>query len=420
MKRFLQFAVEQTLLGDATGVKEYAVALAVYDKPESFDPRTDPIVRVEASRLRAKLREYYEDEGRDDPVVISIRKGGYSAVFKKRRKTSPRKVALDGHVAGPRNPEAHHLYLMGRHYWNKRNTGGIEKSMECFQGAIRLDPADAMAHAGLADCYASQACFEIGAPGMLWDSAEREALAAQALDPSLAEASATRACRQAVYDWNWSGAEAGFRAAIAMEPQYATARHWYGFFCLAPQRRLSAAMEEVMRAFALDPLSPVIGTHLGCILYFRRRHEQAVEQYLRAIELDPTFHLAYWFLGWTYTQLSRFDDAKRAIDQARTLGTSEALCMQAAANLEANAGNRESAESLIDALQTLSKNSYVSPVGFALLATVLGECDVAFAWLKRAVAERSCRLAHLKVEPGFDKLKTDPRFLSILSAIHLL
>ncbi|HEX4999774.1 MAG TPA: hypothetical protein VFY29_16260, partial [Terriglobia bacterium] len=89
MRRFLRFAVEQSLKKHSAPVKEYAVALAVYDKPASFDPRIDPIVRVEASRLRAKLREYYADEGRDDSIVVAIRKGGYSAIFRKRRGAIP-------------------------------------------------------------------------------------------------------------------------------------------------------------------------------------------------------------------------------------------------------------------------------------------------------------------------------------------
>src|SRR5262249_17423389 len=82
LRRFLQFIVEQTLLGRTAGIKEYALAVEVFDKETSFDPRVDPVVRVEAGRLRAKLREYYEVEGQSDPVRIDLPKGTYAPVFR--------------------------------------------------------------------------------------------------------------------------------------------------------------------------------------------------------------------------------------------------------------------------------------------------------------------------------------------------
>jgi tetratricopeptide (TPR) repeat protein len=176
MKRFLTYAVEQSLSADSAGVKEYTIALAVYDKSESFDPRIDPIVRVEASRLRAKLREYYEDEGRDDPVIISIRKKGYSALFKKRQ---PQPLADSAALLAQaivsdstQNAEAQYFYLRGRHYWNRRTPEGIAEATECFKQAIVLDPRYALAYAGLADCYASQAWFEMDYPSRVWQASE--------------------------------------------------------------------------------------------------------------------------------------------------------------------------------------------------------------------------------------------------------
>ena len=421
MKRFLRYAVEQQLAGDTPGVKEYSIALVVYDKPESFDPRIDPIVRVEANRLRAKLREYYEDEGKDDPVIISIRKGSYAAVFRKKRKSAAEKsVTRDGAAAVPSDSETRHLYLMGRHHWNKRTPEGIALAIESFTAVLAKDPRHALALAGLADCYASQAWFEIGPPAALWERAETKAGKALELDPSLAQAVTPRAARLAVFDWNWSGAEKEFRNAISTDPRYATARHWYGFYCLAPQRRLSAAMEEVMKACALDPLSPVIGTHVGSILYFRRRYQEAMDQYLRAIEVDPGFHLAYWHLGWSYIRLSQFDKALRVLHQARELGCSQALFLVALGCLHAASGNRPEAQQVLDEMTSLSARDYVSPLGPALIHTALDNVAAAFQWLEKAVGEHSCRLIHIKVEPGFDRLKTDSRFLAILASMNLL
>ena len=227
MKRFLTFAVEQSLSSNGTPVKEYTIALAVYDKPHSFDPRIDPIVRVEASRLRAKLREYYEDEGRNNPVTISMRKKGYSALYKKRKPkplpdpaVSPAQEIASGST---KNSEAQHLYLKGRHYWNRRNPEAISEAAGCFKRAIAIDSEFALAYAGLADCYATQAWLEMDSPSRLWQAAEQTARKALSINESLAQAGATLACKQALHDWNWTAAETSFRNSIARDPRYATA-----------------------------------------------------------------------------------------------------------------------------------------------------------------------------------------------------
>ena len=82
MSRFLRFVVEETAAGRATSLKEYVVGLRVFDKPDSFDPTVDPTVRVEASKLRAKLARYYETEGRGDALIIEMPKGHYGARFR--------------------------------------------------------------------------------------------------------------------------------------------------------------------------------------------------------------------------------------------------------------------------------------------------------------------------------------------------
>src|ERR1041385_7967296 len=218
MKRFLTYTVEESLLPGGSSVKEYAIALAVYDKPETFDPRMDPIVRVEASRLRAKLREYYDDEGQNDFVVISIRKRGYSAVYKKRRPSfvsdAALTVAREALATPEENAEAQDFYLKGLYHWNKRSAEAIAKAIECFKRAIALDSRYALAYAGLADCYASQAWLEVNPPSSLWLAAEAAAVKSLEIDGSVAQAITTLACKQALYDWNWTAAEASFRDAF--------------------------------------------------------------------------------------------------------------------------------------------------------------------------------------------------------------
>ena len=86
--RFLRFTVESVLAGRGDQIKEYLLGVEVFDREASYNPQIDPIVRVEAGRVRSKLKEYYQTEGQQDPVVIEFPKGSYVPVFKTRDATS--------------------------------------------------------------------------------------------------------------------------------------------------------------------------------------------------------------------------------------------------------------------------------------------------------------------------------------------
>ena len=84
LKRFLRYVVEETVAGRSENLKEYSIGVEVFDREASFDPRTDPIVRVQARRLRARLSRYYEEEGRHEEMRIELPKGSYAPVFHRR------------------------------------------------------------------------------------------------------------------------------------------------------------------------------------------------------------------------------------------------------------------------------------------------------------------------------------------------
>lgn len=414
MRRFLEYTVAQMLSGQGSFLKEYSIALNVYDKPEGFDPRLDPIVRVEASRLRAKLREYYDTEGHGDAVLISLAKRSYKPQFRfagsPALKTTPRS-SLDS--------EAQRLYLRGRYYWNKRAPAALIRAMECFSAAVLKKRNFAPALAGLGDCYASLAWLESLAPAEAWPKAIEAAEKALREDASLAgRALTTIACEKALYRWDWEGAESTFRDAIAADDRYATAHHWYAMFCLAPQRRLEEAFLELKRARDLDPASAIISCHLGLLLYYRRRYPDAVSQLHESIKLDPTLHLAYWHLGFAYAESSKFDDAIGAFAKARKL-SDDPLMVAGLGYIHALSEDRAKAQEAAARLRQFASHAYVSAIGFALIETALGNVDNAFQHLRQAMTERSPRVAHLKVEPVFDALKTDGRFLTLLEELRI-
>src|SRR5690242_12907391 len=91
LKRFLSFIVEETAAGRGERLKEFVVGVEVFGKPESFDPRNDPIVRVQARRLRAQLARYYREEAPDSELIIELPKGGYAPVFRHHKSAPPRR-----------------------------------------------------------------------------------------------------------------------------------------------------------------------------------------------------------------------------------------------------------------------------------------------------------------------------------------
>jgi tetratricopeptide (TPR) repeat protein len=412
MRRFLQYTVEQMLNGRAALLKEYSIALNVYDKGPDFDPRLDPIIRVEASRLRSKLREYYETEGQGDTVLISLPKRSYKAHFRFAG-TSPPK--------GPRKTtgsEAQRLYLKGRYYWNKRAPKALAQAIECFSAAVSKKPRFELALAGLGDCYASLAWLESMAPDEAWSKALEAANRAVSENPNLVQARTTVACEKALYRWDWEGAEAAFREAIAADDRYATAHHWYAIFCLAPQRRFGEAFSELNRARELDPSSAIISCHLGRLLYYRRRYPDAIVQLHDSIKLDPTLFLAYWHLAMVYAKMSKLERAKTAISKAQKL-SDDPLATAGAGYIHALSGDSARVEESVARLREFARHRYVSPVGFAMMETALGRVDRAFDHLEQGIKEHASHVIHLKVEPAFDAVKTDNRFLKLLEKLNL-
>jgi tetratricopeptide (TPR) repeat protein len=423
MQRFLTYVVEHSLAKTKpSALKEYCIALAVYDKPASFDARLDSVVRVEAGRLRAKLREYYATAGETDRVVIALRSQGYAPVFRL-RKRQPVSVAAGPEaepMTGTQNAEAYRWHLQGRHYWNKRNGQGLAEAMRCFERAIAQDSQYGLPYAGLADCHLSRAWLELGPPHADWAAAEKAAARALKREPSLAQALCSMACLKAVRDRDWQESENLFRRAIDANPHYATSHHWYAVFCLAPQNRLREAMTAITAALRQQPISAPINAHAGWILYFMRDYEQAAAQCRRALEVDPTFASGYFYLGMISAQLSRFQDALKFFDRAARLSPQLPSVLSARGFVLGKAGRAKSAMKTLDALAGLSKERYVSDFEYAVVYSGLGKSKEAVRHLQKAAKRGSARLAHLKVDPLFDPLTFDDGYLTLLNTLHLV
>ena len=367
--------------------------------PEQFVEQHN--LTVSMSALRKALGESPEHE-----FIETVPKHGYRFIANVRE-------VPNGHT---HSTEAYHLYLKGRYNWNKRTPFWIERAVQYFEQAIQLDPHYALAYAGLADSYNLMAGNSGLPPSETFPKARAAALKALEIDDTLAEAHTSLALVRYLFDWQWSAAERGFQRAIELNPNYATAHHWYGEY-LVLCRRFDEGFKELAQAQELEPLSFPINADVGQYYFFTRRYEQAVEQLTRTLELEPNFVRALALLGWTFEQLGRFDEAIAKFEQATALSGSRTLIVAGLGHAHAVSGNREAALEILEALAELAKQTYVSPYEVAVIHAALNNVDTAFACLERAFEDRSVWLSWLDVDPRLDALRTDARFANLLGRV---
>ena len=325
-------------------------------------------------------------------------------------------------LATPRvvNAQAYEDYLKGRYYWNKRSEEGLTKAVEYYQRAADKDPQYALAYAGLADCYDLLGSTIIGAiPSTeAAPKAKAAALKALAIDPSLVDAEITLASIKLNYDWDWQGAESGFKHTIELNPDQATAHQRYSLY-LTAMGRSQESLTEIKRAHDLDPLSLSINFSLAWRLYLARQYDQAIQQSRSTIDLDPNFVLAHLVLGQTYEQKGQFDMAIAELKKAASISPNSPLMLGALGHAYAVASDTADAEKLRDDLIRRSNQQYVSPFYVALILTGLKENEKALDWLDKAYQDRSNPLIFLKVDPELDPLRSSPRFQDLQRRIGL-
>ena len=314
------------------------------------------------------------------------------------------------------NPEAYQLYLKGRYHWNKRSEEGMKKGIQYFQDAIEIDPNYALAHAGLADSYIILGFYGVLPPDQVMPRAKESAKKALRIDETLAEARISLAYANAAYDWNWLAAEKEYKRAIKLNPNYATAHHWYGEY-LALMGRADEAAAELELAHELDPLSLIISAAVGWIYYLGRQHDKAIARFLKALELDPNFVQTRFALGLAYTQKSMFSEAIAEFLKVIAILGRDPGALAALGYTYGVAGDKTEAEKLLDELKEQSQRRYVAPYRVALICIGLGEKDQAFEWLEKGCEEHDLGLACLKVEAMADSLRSDPRYDELLGRV---
>jgi serine/threonine-protein kinase len=556
LRRFLEFVVQESVAGRGEQLKEFLIGIEVFGKEDSFDPRNDPIVRVQARRLRARIARYYREEGQNDDLLIDLPKGGYAPTFKHihggaqhrsvqtalisrntilvlpfsddsasgdqeyfcrglsheiahalanvqairvvaadhvslleydhdaretaerlnaamviggsvRRFGDARRITahlLDatsgcflwsesfdcraednltdqesiaksireriqaglidsGHRMRAQRPTeniaAYNFYLQGRHLLEQRTEEGMLRAIGLFEKAIGEDAQYANAYSGLADAYGLLGHYGVLSPAEVWTKAASNAAWAVLLDESSVEAHTSLAHVKSTQDWDWAGAEREFQRAISLNPQYATAHHWYGISCLAPLGRLDDALEQMRIAGGLDPVSSIIARDTAAIHYYKRDFDTALEQSDHTIEQHPHFPAAYWILGLVQLQMGEFDESIAAFQRAIQLTPTSPRMQGGLARALAMSGRTKEARKILNGLHGLSEKRYVSPFELASVHFALEESDEGFKWLEKAFQDRCFELISLKVDPRFDPLSRSERFASLSSQLGI-
>ncbi len=317
------------------------------------------------------------------------------------------------------NPESYNLYLKGRFHWNKRTDEGLRTSVACFERAIAADSTSALAHAGLADALCLMADYGVLTPREAMPRASEAALKALELDPRSAEAHASYGLIRAVYDWEWTEAEAFFRRALELNPGYATAHHWLGVDLLAALGRFDEARDSLERAHELDPLSQIILEGFGFLLTLERRYEDALAAFRNLRELDGSFHKAFTSMGRTFIQMGRYHDGIEMLKKGRVMVGEVPNILGALGQAYGLAGEPEQAREMLGRLTELSRTRYIPSNTMALVHAGLGEQDAALGWLERGCDNHELPLALLKVHPAYDSLRGEARFTALLRRMRL-
>jgi len=315
------------------------------------------------------------------------------------------------------NTEAYQLYLKGRYYWNKRTEDGMRKAIEYLQQAIDKDPKYALAYSGLADCYIVMGDNGWIPPEELTKNAKEASTKAIALDISLAEAHTSFASVKEI-EWNWHEAGNEYKHAIELNPNYATAHHWYSIY-LADMGHNDESIAEARRAYELDPLSLQINKSIGDRYYESRRYDEAQEQYRKTIEMDPNFPGGHEGLGFSFMQKGMYKEAIAEFQKALDLSGDDFDYLWMSAQVYAKAGKTEELRQLLKEIHEQAKKQYVSPTAIAGIYALLKEKDQAFQWLEKAYQERSIRLMYLKTDQVYDNLRDDPRYKDLLQRVGL-
>jgi TolB-like protein/Flp pilus assembly protein TadD len=355
----------------------------------------------------------YERDLRD---VIAMQHGIASDIAREVR------ISLDpqeqAHLARAREviPEVHEAYLRGRFHLQNGSKASIDHALDYFRQAIQKDVEYAPAYAGVADAYTAMRSI-YAAPSEVMPKAKAAALKAVALDGTLPEAHVSLGGVLMFYDFDWPNAEREFQRALDIKPSYAEAHDYYAMFLVANQR-FQAAVDHILRARQLDPVSGLIAADAAWVFYLKRDYDQLLEQAKAAVELAPNYWLGHLQLGLAYEMKGDFAGALQELEEARRMDDNSAV-LEMLAGTYAAAGRPAEARKITEDMVKLSTKRYVCAYEVATTYVGLRDRESAFLWLRKSLDEHADCSPWIAADPKLDPLRGDPRFQDLLRRLGL-
>ena len=319
------------------------------------------------------------------------------------------------------SPQAHELYMKGRSILKDRSVESVQQSIDLFHQAIDADPKYAAAYSGLADAYILAGSYgnSFLAPHVAMTKARAAVDKALALDDTSPESHTSLAYIKVVYDWDWSGAEAEFKQALSLNPQYVNAHHWYSHELMA-EGRIAESHEQSEMALYLAPTDVLMNEHMAWHHLMAREYDRAIPQALKTIEIKPNFVQAHRVLGLAYLYTRRFKDACAEFLKGVDLSHNDPVARAYLARCYARSQRGTDARSILDTLISDSSERYVSAAEIAGVYAALGDADKSLEWLDKASTEHAGALIYLNIDPVFDEMRRDPRFQAIVRRVNLI
>jgi serine/threonine protein kinase/Tol biopolymer transport system component/tetratricopeptide (TPR) repeat protein len=315
---------------------------------------------------------------------------------------------------GTASVNAHQAYLRGRWHWSQHTEEGLAKALVCFMQAIAEDPAYAQAHAGVADYYIQLGTWGGLPPHESFAAARQAANRALEIDPSLPEAHASLGFATWAYDRDYAAAAHEFQLAIALNPDYATAHHWFGLLNSA-RGKPEMAIASLERARKLDPNHPILSAALALAYYNARQFDRSIAFLGERIQALGDVAQFYELLAWNQLAKGMPQEALEAAHRAAEVSGRSAFSLSALAHAQAALGNRGAAHQLLKEVESRTETRYISGYLLASFHLAAGNRRECLDWLERAWADRDWWVMWVATGPSWDQLRGDPRFIRLVS-----
>jgi DNA-binding winged helix-turn-helix (wHTH) protein/TolB-like protein len=386
------------------------------------DAVLDGVMQVAGERLRvsAKLtrvadgRQLWAGQFEDDLRDIFAVQDSIS-----QRVASALSVALSARrsTAGTANAEAYELFMRGKYHAYKLIREEVQKGIAYYEQAISLDPNYALAYVELANAYRAMVLTNDASPTEMMPRAKAAAEKAVALDPNLAEGWTALGFGDFWYEWDWPGAETNFKRALEIDPKSALTHTYYAHL-LSNTGRHAEAANEIRRAREIDPINPLFSAMEGQILFFAGREADSSVVLQSVIDLDPNFWLAHLFMTRNYLSKGMYDQALASVNKAKNLTHGNAEATGTVGYILAKMGRTDEAKQVLGELESRKDKPFLSYAA-AQVYLGLGDKNRALELLEQAFQQREPLMVFLKVEPKWNDLRSEPRFIDLMKRLYL-